>query len=196
LDPILYIYRDKLLIETGRLVNNFETLVIVQNLLQNILEESKMLRRNLYGNGNRYRSLWPSASLWRDMSRLQREMSHLLGGTSAPITSSFPAMNLYAGDEGVILTAELPGVEADDLDISVLGETLTLSGSRNMGEAEEGVKYHRRERSQGEFTRTVELPFNVDSERVDAKFNNGVLRVLLPRVEEEKPRKITVSAAS
>jgi HSP20 family molecular chaperone IbpA len=131
LDPILYIYRDKLLIETGRLVNNFETLVIVQNLLQNILEESKMLRRNWYGNGNRYRSLWPSASLLRDMSRLQREMSHLLGGTSAPITSSFPAMNLYAGDEGVILTAELPGVEADDLDISVIGETLTLSGSRN-----------------------------------------------------------------
>jgi hypothetical protein len=89
------------------------------------------------------------------MSRLQREMArlqetgHLLGGTSAPITS-FPAMNLYAGDEGVILTAELPGIEADDLEISVLGETLTLSGSRNMGDAEEGVKYHRRERSQGD----------------------------------------------
>jgi HSP20 family protein len=164
------------------------------------MEESKMLRRNLYGNGNRYfgnryRMLWPSTSLWRDMSRLQREMGHLLGGTSAPI-SSFPALNLYAGDEGVILTAELPGIEADDLEISVLGETLTLSGSRNMGDAEEGVKYHRRERSQGDFTRTVELPFTVDSEHVEAKFSNGVLHILLPRVEEEKPRKITVSAAS
>ena len=152
-----------------------------------------MFRRNW--NGNRYRTMWPTASLLRDMSRLQREMSHLLGGTSAPITSTFPPMNLYAGDEGVILTAELPGVEPDDLDISVLGETLTLSGSRNLGEAEEGVKYHRRERSQGEFNRTVELPFTVDSDRVDAKFNNGVLHVMLPRVEEEKPRKITVSAA-
>jgi HSP20 family protein len=128
------------------------------------------------------------------MARLQ-ETGHLLGGTSAPI-ASFPAMNLYSGDEGVILTAELPGIEADDLEISVLGETLTLSGFRNMGDAEEGVKYHRRERSQGDFTRTVELPFTVDSEHVEAKFSNGVLHVVLPRVEEEKPRKITVSAAS
>jgi HSP20 family protein len=159
-----------------------------------------MLRRNLYGNGNRYRrnlssSFWPSTSLWRDMSRLQREMSHLLGGTSAPITS-FPALNLYAGDEGIILTAELPGIELDDLEITVLGETLTLSGSRNMGEVGEDITYHRRERGQGRFTRTVELPFTVDSERVEAKFNNGVLHVMLPRVEEEKPRKITVSPAS
>ena len=152
-----------------------------------------MLRRNW--NGNRYRTLWPSTSLWRDMSRLQREMGHLLGGTSAPITSSFPAMNLYAGDEGVILTAELPGIGPDDLEISVLGETLTLSGSRNMGEDDEDVKYHRRERNFGNFTRTVELPFTVDSDRVEAKFNNGVLHVMLPRVEEEKPRKISVSAA-
>lgn len=153
-----------------------------------------MLRRNW--NGNRYRTMWPSTSLWRDMSRLQREMGHLLGGTSAPITSSFPAMNLYAGDEGVILTAELPGIEPDDLEISVLGETLTLSGSRNIDEADEDVKYHRRERSFGNFTRTVELPFTVDSEKVEAKFNNGVLHVMLPRVEEEKPRKIMVNAAS
>lgn len=159
-----------------------------------------MLWQNFYGNGNRYpgnryRTLWPSRSLWRDMSRWQREMSHLLGGTSAPITS-YPAMNLYAGDEGVILTAELPGLEPDDLEITVLGETLTLSGSRNVGDVEADVKYHRRERGQGEFTRTVELPFTVDSDRVEAKFSNGVLHVTLPRVEEEKPRKITVSAAS
>jgi HSP20 family protein len=138
--------------------------------------------------------MWPSTALWRDMSRLQREMSHLLGGTSAPITS-FPAMNLYAGDEGIILTAELPGVEPDELEITVLGETLTLSGSRNVSEVEEDIKYHRRERGQGEFTRTVQLPFTVDSERVEAKFNNGILHVMLPRVEEEKPRKISVSAA-
>jgi HSP20 family protein len=70
-----------------------------------------------------------------------------------------------------------------------------LSGSRNVNEVVEGVKYHRRERGQGEFTRTVQLPFTVDSERVEAKFNNGILHVMLPRVEEEKPRKISVSAA-
>ncbi|MFZ0544229.1 MAG: Hsp20/alpha crystallin family protein [Candidatus Promineifilaceae bacterium] len=151
-----------------------------------------MLWRNYYGNGNRYRTIWPGSSLWRDMTRLQREMSHLLGGTSAPI-ASFPAMNLYTGDEGVILTAELPGVEPDDLEITVLGETLTLSGSRNVGDAEEGAKYHRRERSQGQFTRTVELPFRVDNGGVDAKFTNGVLHVVLPRAEEDKPRKIQVN---
>jgi HSP20 family protein len=105
-------------------------------------------------------------------------------------------MNLYAGDEGVILTAELPGLEPDDLEITVLGETLTLSGSRNMGDVEEGVKYHRRERGQGQFNRTVQLPFVVDSESVEAKFTNGVLHVVLPRAEEDKPRKISVNAAS
>jgi len=155
-----------------------------------------MLRRNLYGNGNRYRMLWPSNAVWRDMRRLQREMGHLMGGTSAPITASFPAINLYSGDEGVILTAEIPGVEMEDLEITVLGETLTLSGSRNMEEVEEGVTYHRRERGQGTFTRTVELPFRVDSDNVEAKFSNGVLHVMLPRIEEEKPRKITVKTAS
>jgi HSP20 family protein len=134
--------------------------------------------------------------MWRDMRRMQREMSHLLGGTSAPMTNSFPAMNLYSGDEGVILTAEIPGVEMDDLDITVLGETLTLSGSRNMEEAEEGLTYHRRERSQGKFTRTVELPFRVDGDNVEAKFSNGVLHILLPRVEEEKPRKIEIKTAA
>jgi HSP20 family protein len=112
------------------------------------------------------------------------------------MTNSFPAMNLYSGDEGIILTAEIPGVEMDDLDITVLGETLTLSGSRNMEEAEEGLTYHRRERSQGKFTRTVELPFRVDGDNVEAKFSNGVLHILLPRVEEEKPRKIEIKTAA
>lgn len=154
-----------------------------------------MLWRNFYGNGNRHRNVWPGSSLWRDMTRLQREMSHLLGGTSAPI-NSFPAMNLYAGDEGIILTAELPGLEPEDLDITVLGETLTLTGSRNGEDVEEGVKYHRRERSYGRFNRTVQLPFQVDSEGVEASFTNGVLHIVLPRAEEDKPRKITVSATS
>lgn len=112
------------------------------------------------------------------------------------MTASFPAINLYSGDEGVILTAEIPGVEMEELDITVLGETLTLSGTRNMGEDEEGITYHRRERSQGNFTRTVELPFRVDSDNVEAKFSNGVLHVMLPRTEEEKPRKISVKTAS
>lgn len=155
-----------------------------------------MLRRNLYGNGNRYRMLWPNNSVWRDMRRMQREMSHLLGGTSAPVTASFPAMNLYSGDEGVILTAEIPGVELNDLEITVLGETLTLSGSRNIAEPEENITYHRRERSQGQFTRTVELPFRVDNDNVTAKFSDGVLHITLPRIEEEKPRKITVKTAA
>jgi HSP20 family protein len=154
-----------------------------------------MLWRNFYGNGNRYQTAWPGSALWRDVNRLQREMSHLLGGSSAPI-NAYPAMNLYTGDEGVILTAELPGLEPDELEITVLGETLTLSGSRNMEDVEEDVKYHRRERGQGHFTRTVELPFHVNSEGVEAKFKNGVLHVVLPRAEEDKPRKISVNPAA
>ncbi|MDX1614931.1 MAG: Hsp20/alpha crystallin family protein [Candidatus Promineifilaceae bacterium] len=144
-----------------------------------------------YGN----RNLWPSSTIWRDLRRLQREMDHLLGGTRGPIRNVYPAMNIWVSDEGVIATSEIPGVDPDDLDITVVGETLTLSGTRQPEEMAQDVKYHRRERGYGDFSRTFELPFRVDPDQVEARFRNGVLHIMLPRLAADKPKKISVSSA-
>jgi len=94
-----------------------------------------------------------------------------------------------------VITAEVPGVSADEIDISVVGETLTLSGERKPEDLEGGVRYHRRERGGGRFSRSIELPFRVDADKVEAAYDKGILRVTLPRAEADKPRKITVRAA-
>jgi HSP20 family protein len=147
---------------------------------------------------NRPLSLFYSQNPWREIDRMQREMNQLmqsfpsfLGSRVAP---SFPSINVWLSEEGAVATAELPGVNPEDLDISVVGETLTLTGSRQPEELKEGEKYHRRERRFGKFTRTFQLPFTVEADKVEAKFDKGILHIALPRAEAEKPRKISVKA--
>jgi HSP20 family protein len=102
-------------------------------------------------------------------------------------------MNVWVDENSAVVTAELPGVLLDHIDISVEDDTLTLRGDRQP-DKEEGVTYHRRERRYGGFHRTSRLPFRVDAGKVDATFKNGVLSIVLPRAEEDKPRKIAVKA--
>ena len=109
-----------------------------------------------------------------------------------PWPAAFPAMNLWLNDEGAVVTAELPGVDVKDLAINVTGETLTLSGERKIEDLPKDLVYHRQERSMGQFTRTIDLPFTVDSGKVQATLEKGVLRILLPRAEKDKPHKILV----
>jgi HSP20 family protein len=142
----------------------------------------------------RYRSRAP----WEEMERLRREMDQLFSREFEPrlhTPASYPAMNVWTNEEGVVVTAELPGVEPEDIDISVVGDTLTLSGSRQPDELQEGEQYHRRERGSGHFTRTFQLPFRVEADKVEAMFKNGVLHISLPRAEVDKPKKISIKAA-
>lgn len=139
-------------------------------------------------------------SPWQEMDRLQREMNRLFsdsfslaGGRTAP---NYPAINVWANEESAVITAELPGVNSEEIDISVVGDTLTLSGNRHLEELGEGDKYHRRERSYGQFTRTFELPFLVEADEVEAVFEKGVLHISLPRAEADKPKKIAVKTAA
>src|SRR5690606_31893910 len=92
----------------------------------------------------------------------------------------------------VVLTAELPGVNPDDLDVSVVGDTVTLSGRREPDASDDDARYHRRERWHGDFTRTLQLPFRIDVENVDATFKKGVLMLTLPRADEDRPRRIEI----
>ncbi len=133
-------------------------------------------------------------SPWRDMERLRRQMNRLFSDTPRGAAPGFPAMNVWANEDGVIVTAELPGIRPDQIDISVVGDTLTISGAREAIELEGEAIYHRRERGVGRFTRTFQLPFRVETDQVEAAFGKGVLSITLPRAESDKPKKIAIQA--
>jgi HSP20 family protein len=122
-------------------------------------------------------------------------MDFLLGGTTGPVHAGYPPLNVWSGEEGAVVTAEIPGVDPNDIDITVVGETLTVKGDRKREGFPEGTKYHRRERAYGDFSRTIQLPFQVDQEKVEAKFKNGILSIELPRFPEEEPKKIDIKSA-
>jgi HSP20 family protein len=132
---------------------------------------------------------------FRELRRLQDEMDRL-AGAFAPAgglpAAGFPAVNLYAGRDGIAVVAELPGVEAGDLEVHAHQDTLTIAGTRRPA-AERPEAYHRRERRSGAFSRTVQLPFRVDPDRVEARLEDGVLRLSLQRPEEDKPRRIAIT---
>jgi len=136
---------------------------------------------------------------WRDSERIQREMERMqrhlfrdFGLSRYDSHPYFPAVNVYANDQAQVITAELPGLKREDIEINVAGEALTISGSREPEKLEEGAEYHRQERLHGKFSRSFQLLFPVDADKVEASFDDGVLRVRLPRAESDRPRKITI----
>jgi HSP20 family protein len=133
----------------------------------------------------------------REMQRLQNSMNRLLSG-DAPLAApaEFPLINVWTSENGAIVRAEIPGVAPEDVDISLVNDTLTLRGSRNPDELNEGESRHRQERGYGQFTRSLRLPFSVEADHVQANFSNGVLRITVPRAEAEKPRRISVVSES
>lgn len=137
----------------------------------------------------------PANSWMKDMRRMNRQLDYLFGGTQGPIRAEYPLLNAWSGDDGLVIAAEVPGVAKDELEITVDGRTLTLSGTRLAEELPEDARQYRRERNHGEFSRTVELPFDVDVEKVEANYVGGVLEIELPRLPEEKPRKITLNGS-
>jgi len=127
---------------------------------------------------------------WREFERVNRSLSRWV----SPSTIEFPAVNVWVAGDTAVVTTELPGIDPSAIDISVVGKTLTLRGSRKPEEFKENESYHRRERWHGQFTKTIELPFDIDSGKVDAQYRKGILRITLPRAEADKPRKISVKS--
>jgi HSP20 family protein len=136
-------------------------------------------------------------SPWREMERLRREMNRLLSGQASgvAVAPGYPAMNIWTNEDGAVVTAELPGSDPKDIDISVNNDTLTVTGCRQPQELPESSTYHRRERGCGRFSRSFQLPFQVEAGKVSAAFERGVLQITLPRAEADKPRKIAVKTA-
>jgi HSP20 family protein len=106
----------------------------------------------------------------------------------------FPAVNVWEEGDTLYAEAEIPGLKSEELDVSVVGNELTIKGQR-AGAADES-SYHRRERGAGSFTRVIRLPLEIDAANVEAQLQNGVLLLKLPRHENAKPRKINVNAIS
>lgn len=139
-----------------------------------------------------YRSGWLDP--YREMRRFQDEVNRLFGTLAETRAGDFPAMNLWAGDDGVLVTAELPGVDPDSVRITVHRNTLSLSGARRDEPPAPDAEPVRRERAFGTFSRTVTLPFLVDADRVAARTEAGLLEIRLPRPEADRPKRIAITA--
>jgi HSP20 family protein len=142
---------------------------------------------------------WTNSRTWSpfgELRGLQREMNRLFDGyDNGTSLSRFPALNVWGNADQVVVTAELPGLEIEDLDLNVVNNQLTLKGDRKSEKPAEDAVCHRSERSFGAFVRTVKLPFAVENEKVTAKYENGVLTVVLPRHEATKPKRIEIKTA-
>jgi len=140
--------------------------------------------------------LWNWTTAFEDMQTLRREMDHLLErsqnyftGTS---TQSFPLLNIYNQEQSVLVVAEVPGLVREDIDISFVDGTLKLSGERKSVELGEKVAALREERGLGKFEKSIKIPVDIDSDRISAKLNDGLLSIELPKPEKVKPRQISI----
>lgn len=133
--------------------------------------------------------------LWSDpfqeLRRFQQDIDRAFGSWGETRTSEYPPMNLWAGEDGVIVSAELPGVNPDAVQITIHKNSLTISGKRDDSQPE-NAKALRRELVSGSFSRTVALPYGVDADKVNARSEAGVLLIHLPRPEADKPKRIRI----
>jgi HSP20 family protein len=131
-----------------------------------------------------------------EINHLQNEINRLLhrfaGPTNGPRATQYPPLNVWEDENNLFVETELPGLELSDLEIYVNGgKQLTIKGERIAPMVENGT-WHRRERSFDKFARSIELPYNVHDEKVEASFKNGVLTVQMPKRAEAEARRIEV----
>jgi HSP20 family protein len=145
----------------------------------------------------------PDLSPWSALDRWSSLREELNSFFEMPFWSSFarasqlftgwsPALDLYESNDNVVAVVELPGMRKEDIDISLHDGTLTISGERKR-ETTGGEKAQRTERYVGMFRRSIALPTRVDANKVTATYQDGILKVTLPKAEEAKPKQIQVS---
>lgn len=143
---------------------------------------------------------WGLAGPFEALERMRRQMDFLTEGLTRQLTGEsgagvFPLTNVSEDRDNYYVRAELPGIKAADLDISVTGDTLSIAGERKLPAEDAKAQYHRREREAGRFSRIVSLPAPVDTTKVEARCTDGVLTVVLPKREEAKPKQIAVKVS-
>lgn len=135
----------------------------------------------------------------REMMTLREAMDRLFDDAfTRPLSLrdgwSVPAIDMYQTDEEIVVKAALPGVKADEVQINITGEVLTLKGEMKHEEEKEEKAWHIREQRYGSFERSIVLPTDVVADKAKADFENGILTITLPKADEVKPRTITVKA--
>jgi len=128
-----------------------------------------------------------------ELSRAHRSMGRMFGDPFG-YPASFPAVNVWSGENEAVVTAEIPGVEPKSLTLTVTGDVLTIEGERVADSIGEDDILHRCERSHGKFSKAVRLPYEIENDAVKARVANGILRMTMARKESSKPRKIEVQA--
>ena len=135
---------------------------------------------------------------FRDFNALNERFGNFLGkGWEAPMSTTAwnPNVDIFENDNEVVIKAELPGVNAKDIEIKLENNVLTIKGERRFEKEAKEENYHRIERDYGSFSRAFSLPVAVNGEKVTAEYKDGVLKVLLPKKEEIKPKPIKIAAA-
>ncbi|MFZ2631882.1 MAG: Hsp20/alpha crystallin family protein [Desulfosalsimonadaceae bacterium] len=151
-----------------------------------------MLIRRIFNNPALYRNPF------NELERMRRQMDALAGNlfSGAPQTATacgvYPALNVTEDKDKYYIRAELPGLKNEDLDIQATGRSISISGQKKITSEDDNAKYHRREREAGRFSRIIDLPDNINTEKVEAGLANGVLTITIPKAETAKPRQITI----
>ena len=135
----------------------------------------------------------------REMMTLREAMDRLFDDAfTRPLSINsgltVPAIDMYQTDDEVVVKATLPGLKAEDVDISVTGDTLTLRGEYKQENEQKEARYHIREQRYGSFERSLLLPTDVKADKAVADFENGVLTIRIPIAEEVKPKSISIKA--
>ena len=139
------------------------------------------------------RPVWDA---WQELRRLQRDLEHLFdrgAPQGAPVAGDYPPINITRTPDGLVFVEALcPGADKSSLDVTVVGDTLTIKGERKPEPGVGDARYHRRQRVTGPFTRTVRLGERIDPDQVHATYAQGILLLRLSRVPDATPKRITI----
>jgi len=133
-----------------------------------------------------------ASSMFKPLLNLDREISNILDDGSFGTSFLTPAVDVVENENDIQVKVELPGVSKDDVKITMQDNILTIRGEKKQEKETKNSEYHRVERSYGSFQRSFTLPTNVNHDKIDASYNDGVLKVTLPKAEEAKPKQIEV----
>lgn len=142
---------------------------------------------------------WGWKNPFEELERMKQQMDWLSSGIgrgffAEPGAGVFPIINVTQDKDKYYVRAELPGLKANELDISVTGDTLSIAGDRKLTVEDQKAQYHRSEREGGRFSRIISLPDQIDADKVQAHCSDGILTVTLPKAEATKPRQIFAKA--
>ena len=137
----------------------------------------------------------PFFDMWDEMSKFHRDVNQFFGKTKTRSdVGVYPSLNVHDDGESFVVSAEIPGIDPNDLEIESTADSLTIKGERKRPPRGEGESFHRREREWGTFSRSITLGTQVDPDKILAEYKLGVLRVVLPKAKEALPRKVNIVA--